>query len=67
MHPSKVQIPQLAHVCFRFRFSATVIKFVGWSTTNEHADSLSEIGTNSRPTKNSGSEMKHVGGKLLKK
>ena len=41
--------------------------FVGKSTTNEHADSLSEIGTNTPPTKNSGAKIKHAGGKLLKK
>ena len=54
---------------------------MGWSTTYEHAeslsetkmssgssqDSLSEIGTNSPPTKNSGAKIKHAGGKLVKK
>ena len=35
--------------------------------TTEHADSLSENGTNSPLMKNSGSEIKHAGGNLLKK
>ena len=30
-------------------------------------DSLSEIGTNSPPSKNSGAKIKHAGGKLVKK